>query len=169
MDKKNPIEQPELIIMIGIAASGKSYYVDKYYSKTHQVISETHIVEAMKLEGIELSEDFKHAIMAVSTRALMLKKLPIVIDEPNLLAESLFMWKNFAYQHNYKLKALVVDTPLDVCIDRLKNLLDNMSKDIVELVNRQHEQLEELKTILNTKHQKIVDEISFITYDGGEK
>lgn len=158
-------EQPEMIIMIGITASGKSYYVDQYYSKSHQIISENHIVEAMKLEGIAIQHDFKHAVMAVMTRALMLRKLPIVIDEPNLLAESLFMWNSIAYKHKYKTKAIVIDTPLDICINRLEDLVKNIDKNILKAVEKQHEQLKELQLLLNSKYQKIVDEIVFVDYN----
>lgn len=160
-------QQRELIIMIGIAASGKSYYVDKNFSKTHQVISESHIVEAMKLEGMEFDEDFKNAVMAVSTRALMIKGLPIVIDEPNLLIESLFVWKNLAYQHKYIVRAIVVDTPVEICLDRLKGILGNINEELKQVLYKQDDQLQEVLMIFNMEHQKIVDEVSFIHYDGG--
>ena len=102
MSIEKQYEHRELIIMIGMTASGKSYYVNENYIRNHQIVSENHIVEAMKLENIELAEDLKNMITAVTTRALMIKGLPIVVDEPNLTLQSLFIWSKFAFHHNYK-------------------------------------------------------------------
>lgn len=170
MQNEQRYERRELVIMVGITASGKSFHVNKHYIKDHQIISENHIIEALKLESIGIDEELKDIIMAVSTRALMIRGLPIVIDEPNLLVESLFIWKRLAHYHQYKTKVVLIDTPYDICLTRLNNLFPGqVDKGIEKNLEKQFQQLQELKSVLSMEHQQIVDEVEYISYDGGQK
>lgn len=170
MENEQRYERRELVIMVGITASGKSFHVNKHYIKDHQVISENHIIEALKLESLGVDEELKDIIMAVSTRALMIRGLPIVVDEPNLLVESLFIWKRLAHYHQYKIKVVLIDTPYDVCLSRLHDLFPGQVDQSVEKnLEKQQQQIQELKSVLSMEHQQIVDEIEYISYDGGSK
>jgi len=157
----------ELIVMIGITASGKSFHINKFYIKDHQYISENHIIEGMRRENLPIDENVKNMIMATITRAHMIRGLPIVIDEPNLEIESLFIWKKLAVEHKYSIKGIIVDTPVEICAERLQSILKTKSeKSIYENLILEDEKLQEIKHILSMKHQNILDKIENVTYGG---
>ena len=157
----------ELIVMIGIMASGKSFHINRCYIKNHQHVSEKHIIQGMIKEGIPFDEDTKNMIMAITVRSHMIRGLPIVIDEPNLDLESLFIWKKIAVEHKYYIKGVVVDTPVKVCIERLNSILKGkVRKQLIDNINLENEKLQELKQVLSMKHQRILDKIVRIKYGG---
>jgi len=154
--------------MIGITLSGKTYHVDNNYLPDHQVVSLKHLQEALDMSKM-VNPDIVYASMELIVRAHMIKGLPIVIDENNLNVDSLFLWKTVTREHNYNLKGVYVDTPLDVCTARLKYLLkgEEITEAMHEKLANEYEKISELKEILKMKHQSIVDKVVFITYDGG--
>jgi predicted kinase len=159
----------ELIVMIGITASGKSFHINRCYIKNHQHVSEKYIIEGMRKEGISFDEDTKNMIMAITVRSHMIRGLPIVIDEPNLELESLFIWKKLAVEHNYNIKGVIVDTPIKICVERLLSIWkDKLEKNWIENLKLENAKLKELKQVLSMKHQKILDKIVRVTY-GGKK
>ena len=169
MKEENVFMRRELIVMIGITASGKSFHINRCYIKDHQHVSEKYIIEGMKKEGISFDEDTKNMIMAITVRAHMIRGLPIVIDEPNLELESLFIWKKLAVEHNYNIKGIIVDTPLTVCAERLLTIWKGkLGKDWLENLKLENAKFKELKQVFSMKHQKILDKIVRITY-GGKK
>jgi predicted kinase len=169
MKEENVFMCRELIVMIGITASGKSFHINRCYIKDHQHVSEKYIIEGMIKEGIPFDEDTKNMIMAITVRSHMIRGLPIVIDEPNLELESLFIWKKLAVDYNYNITGIVVDTPVKICIERLRSILKGeVSKKWVENIKLEDEKFQELKQVLSMKHQKILDKIVYVTY-GGKK
>ena len=160
MSEKNVFMCRELIVMIGITASGKSFHINRCYIKNHQHVSEKHIIEGMRKEGIPFDEDTKNMIMAITVRSHMIRGLPIIIDEPNLEIESLFIWKKLAVEHNYSIKGVIVDTPVKICIERLQSIFKGkLKKELIENLYLENEKLKELKQILYMKHQKILDKV----------
>ena len=168
MTEENKQVPRDLIVMIGMTLSGKTTHVDLNYLPGHQLVSLNHMKEALKYTKIA-NQDFVYAAMEIAVRALMVKGLPIVVDESNISIDSLFLWKTITREHGYNLKAVYMDTPLDVCTARLKYLLngEKLTEQMHEKMSKEYEQVCELKEVLNLKHQSVVDEIVFITYDGG--
>lgn len=168
MEEKNEKSKRELIVMIGMTLSGKTYHVDLNYLPQYQLVSSKHIRRAVQTTKIQ-SPDFLYACMDVIVRAHMIKGLPIVVDESNLTIESLFMWKSVTREFGYDLKGVFIDTPLDVCTARLKYLLngEKITEEMHEKLAKEFDQVNELKEILKMKHQSVVDHIVFVTYDGG--
>jgi predicted kinase len=169
MAKELMYENRKLVIMIGGIASGKSYYVNKFYVKTHQLISEQHLDASLAIENDSILAEKKYAIFTIIARALMLRGLPIVVDEKNLDMESIYIWKKLAITFNYSIKGIVFDTPKEVCLKRIKGMLDDEpSENIYKTLDREREQLDELLSILKMKHQKLLENYIIIPY-GGEK
>ena len=158
----------DLIVMIGMSLSGKTTHVDNNYLPNHQLISVHHMTEGIKLTKMQ-DPNFVYASIEIIARAHMMKGLPIIVDEKNLTVDSLFVWKTLSREHGYNLKAVYIDTPLDVCTARLKHFLKGgkITEQMHENLAKEHEQVNELKDILKMKHQSVVDEVVFITYDGG--
>jgi predicted kinase len=157
-----------LIVMIGMTAAGKTYHVDKFYLAGHQIVSSRHIREAIKTTKLPDDTNLIYMTMELIVRANMIKGLPIVVDENNLTIESLFFWKKLCSELNYILKGVVLDTPLEVCVKRFRGLLkEPMTEEMHEKLKKEYEQVEELKVLLNMKHQQVLDRVSYITYDGG--
>jgi predicted kinase len=158
----------ELIVMIGMSFSGKSYYVDNNYLKTHQLISSKHIKQALKTTKMS-NPDLVYVTMDLISRSHMIKGLPIIVDESNTTVESLFLWKTITREFGYSLKGVLIDTPLSVCVSRVKDVLngEEISEEMHKKLVEEYEKVEELKSILKMKHQSVVDQVVFITYDGG--
>ena len=168
MQSKNKPLERELIVMIGMSLSGKTTYVDLNYLPNYQIVSATCIKEAIKTTRIN-TPDFIYAAMDVITRSHLIKGLPVVVDEKNLSVESLFLWKSIAREFDFYLKGIMMDTPLHICTARLKKILNGkmITEEQHKKLEKENDQIEELKQILKMKHNSIVDEIVFITYDGG--
>ena len=158
----------DLIVMIGMSMSGKTYHVDTTYLPGHQLVSLAHIKHALNTTKMT-NGDLIYATMELAVRAHMIKGLPIVVDEDNLSIESLFMWKTITREFGYNLKGVLLDTPLDVCISRLKTMLQGkkITEEMHEKMSKEFAKVEELKEILNMKHQSVVDLVTIINYDGG--
>lgn len=165
---KNKTNCHELIVMIGISFSGKSYYVDLNYLPEYQLISRQHIYKALMTSKIK-DKNFIYACMDIIARSHMIKGLPIVVDESNLKIESLFLWKQIAREFDYSIKGIFIDTPIEVCIKRLKYALngEKITEEMHKKLTIEYNHAEELRKILTMKHQSVVDQIDFITYDGG--
>lgn len=149
-----------LILMIGPSFSGKSYYVDRYLNKL-QRISDFHIRKALIDEDTTLPQDMRYFIMSVMCRSFMLNELSIVVDEQNLDLESLMIWRKLASEYNYFLEGILMDIPFDDCYKR-GQVVAGKNQDFTMLLKKQFAKFEELKTILNMKHQKIFDNLIII-------
>ena len=169
MSKELMYENRSLIIMIGGIASGKSYYANKFYVKTHQLISEQHLDASLSIENDSSLAEKKYAIFTIIARALMLRGLPIVIDERNLDIESIYIWKKLAITFDYSIKGVIFDTPKEICLRRIKEMInDEIPERIYKTLNEEREKLDELLTILKMKHQKLLENFIIVPY-GGEK
>jgi predicted kinase len=143
----------EIIVMIGIAGSGKSKFVDDNYSKTHQIVCADDI--RMSLGHIfELKiEPLVHSINQIICRAHMIRNLPVVIDETNTRLETIMKWLNLAEEYEYSKIAIMINTPLEICIKRRplipKDVLEGMSNNLshwtIDILNMY---FDEVKTII---------------------
>ena len=165
---ENKKVEKDFIVMIGMSLSGKTYHVDFNYLPGYQLLSSNHYKQAFKTTKIS-NPNIVYAAMELTARSHMIKGLPIVVDESNLDVDSLFLWKSMAREFGYNIKGVLIDTPLDVCTARLKYFLkgEPISEEMHNKLTKEHEKIEELKTLLKMKHQNILDAVLFINYDGG--
>lgn len=156
----------DLIVMIGMTLSGKSFHVNVNYASTYQVVSSKDIRKAMYTTKLDI-HDLPYAIMDIIVRSHMLRGFPIIIDENNETIESLFIWKRLAHEFGYCIRVILLDTPFEMCIDRLKSILgkDEIPDDMYEQLKKESKQINELKEILNMKYQSVIDEVKYITYN----
>jgi len=121
----------------------------------------------MSFEQVPQVEDMKYAIMAVMLRAHMIRGLPIVDDEANLTIESLLILKRFAVEYDYESKGVIIDTPIEVCVKRIEIMLDReLNEDSYKRIEEEHERFREIKQILETKDQNILDDVVIVSYGG---
>jgi predicted kinase len=147
--------------------SGKTHLTLHEYAKTHQVINLESIRDALKKELLPTTDEIVYGIVSTMTRSVMIMELPIVVDEKNLTAESLFIWKKLAVQYGYSIKGVVLDTNPVVCIKR--NEIDKKYKCDNGPYYWEKEMLDEIKTVLSMKHQNILDSFEVLTNYGGKR
>ena len=113
-------QERDLIVMIGMTLSGKTYQVDLNYLPEHQLVSKFYVTQALRTTKLPQDPNIVPMTMELMARAHMAKGLPVVIDESNLEVDSLFLWKSITREFGYNIKGVFLDTPLDVCTARLK-------------------------------------------------
>jgi len=162
-------QERDLIVMIGMTLSGKTYQVDLNYLPEHQLVSKYYVTQALRTSKLPQDPNIVPMTMEMMVRAHMVRGLPIVVDESNLEVDSLFLWKSITREFGYNIKGIFLDTPLDVCTARLKYILKDqpITEDMHAKLSSEFEKVEELKTLLKMKHQKLLDKVTFINYDGG--
>ncbi len=144
--------------MIGLPFAGKSTYVKNLISRIPlQVIEGASIVKALRGEGFDItnqSMDPVYMVERVMAKTFMNRDLPIIVDERNLLLESIFLWRQLAEANGYKTVGRILDTPLHICLERSKE--KNSNEDMFKHIGICSEQLDELKTVLGFKHQNVL-------------
>jgi len=153
----------EIIVMIGMSFSGKSYYVDLHYLPHYQLVSKIHVLKNLKTDKEDPYHDLLDA-MKLIVKSHMTKGLPIVIDQNNLTINTIFMWNCLANDFKYDIKAVLIDTPFSVCMDRIKYAFSGapIPAKLVERMTIEKEKIEELKIILKMKHQSILKNIEYV-------
>jgi predicted kinase len=159
----------EIVIMIGMSFSGKSYHVDTNYLPYYQLVSKVHVLKHLKTLDEDPTEDLMDT-MRIMVRSHMSKGLPVVVDQNNLSIKNIFTWDCLAREHKYYSKAVLIDTPFEVCMKRLDYACDGkVSLKVKERMIVEKEKLEELKIILNMKHQSFLKDIEYIDYYGNNE
>lgn len=154
----------EIIIMIGMSFSGKSYHVDTHYLPYYQLVSKVHVLQNLKTMNEDPTEDLMNA-MRLMVKSHMAKGLPIVVDQNNLTIKNIFLWNCLANDFKYYSKAILIDTPFDVCMERLEYACQGkVPAKAKERMIVEKEKLDELKIILNMKHQSFIKNIEYISY-----
>lgn len=159
-----------LILMMGVCCSGKTVYVKKNFLPGFQYISEKSLSKGMVEEKISIRDNkpLLYAMLAVISRSHMIQKLPLINDDKNLSVESLVLWRKIANEHSYIVTAVLMDTPLEVCRKRLKQITDIDQAE--EALITDFERLEDMKPILFSKHHslELFDKLDVIKYGGRE-
>ena len=111
----------EIHLMLGVAGSGKSTYVNNMVSKS------AYPFQILCLDDIRLAlgdvydirtEPVVRMISDVMGRAYMERKLPIVVDSTCSSLKIAEMWCRLAKKYGYETHGIYLDTPFDVCCDR---------------------------------------------------
>ena len=160
-------ENRALVLMIGTVASGKTYYLnDEKYVRKYQIVSEECVVAAMQQIGLDVGDSL-YPIITVMAKSNMIRGLPIVIDEKNLSLESIYSWKQLAHTHKYKVKGIIMDTPVETCLVRLKKVLKGkVEESLIQRLQDEREKVEEIIKINKMKHQTLFDEVVHVPYGG---
>ncbi len=126
----------EMIIMMGNPGSGKSYFINNNLLKSnngHQVICRDDLRKIYPKYPDH--EPIVRTIAESMCRALLQRNLNVVIDETNLITHKLKYWTEIAKQYDYKTYGILIDTDVDICIERRKET--NFPIDIVKTMNTQ--------------------------------
>lgn len=129
------MNKKELIVMIGIPGSGKSHYVDKHFSDTHQIVCTDDIRKALGFIFERKMETFVHCISETFVKAKMERGLSIVIDETNIGISQILKWKILAEEYEYETRAIIMDTPIDICKDRRKCKEGEFPEEVIDRMN----------------------------------
>jgi len=112
------IQNKQLVVIMGLAGSGKSSYVDKYFKNSHQIVCADNIRKALGHVFDIKIEPLVHAMNETLCRAHMERSCNIVIDETNTTNGSLMKWVRLANEYNYNKKLIVINTHPDECKKR---------------------------------------------------
>jgi predicted kinase len=154
----------ELLILVGLPFAGKSTHA-KYLAsrRPYQIIEGACIGKAMNTEGYEISNenmDPVYTVERIMFKAFAQRELPVIIDDRNLLIESIYLWKNLAFSVDYRVLVKIIDTPVDICIRRAKEA--GKDERIIRHIDLCSERLQELRTMFGFKHQNILDNFEVI-------
>jgi len=125
----------ELIIMIGLPGSGKSYFVDGIYSEAYQIICTDDIRKSLGFIFEIKMEPFVHCISETMVKAKMERGLRIVIDETNIGISHLIKWRRLAEEYGYETKAIIIDTPIDICKERRGCKEGKFPEEVIDRMN----------------------------------
>jgi predicted kinase len=159
----------ELTLMIGKAFSGKTHYVKKNLLESHQLIDRNTIQYALEKEYLPKSEIYR--IMAIIARSLMLYNVPIIVDDKNLNLESIFIWKSLAFEYGYTIKCIIIDTPNEICEERIEklNISHAQKTDLKEVLRKEDLLFSSLVPILLIEEQSPVEKKNISIIHGGSK
>ena len=160
----------QLILMIGLPFAGKSTYVKNLLTREpFQLIEGACILKALRSEGVDAGANNMNPVYkveAVMAKAFMNRELPIVIDDRNLLIEEIFLWRQIAESYNYKTMGRIIDTPVEVCLQRAEE--KNKDDKWYNHIKMCRERLDELKMMLGLKHQNILYNYEVINMEAGK-
>ena len=160
-DRKETIMEKELILFVGVQFVGKTDYLkENYFGKEYQIISYDAIQSALITNGVDPNKNL-YPIVGIIAKNYLLQELPIVVNGLNISLESLHIWKKLCFEHQYKFKLIVFDITLEKIIENMKER-KLFNKENEKIIKTNYEMIQELKTVLAMKHQKIADDILFI-------
>lgn len=107
----------DLLLMVGIPGSGKSTYIDEH-CKEHDLICRDDIRLALGTVFDTRLESHVTSISQTQLAALMKRGRDIVMDETNLDINRIKSIVGVARKEGYTVVAHLIDTPLDICIQR---------------------------------------------------
>ena len=117
--------QPELIIMCGLARSGKSTWIKK--NKINQVVVSPDEIRhtIFNHQFFDPAEEMIWALSRIFARLLLQQGFSVIVDACSLNPESRRKWLMLKKHLDIKCKVVWVDTPLDKCLENNENPLDN--------------------------------------------
>lgn len=132
-----------LILTLGVAGAGKTTFVNELinnYIKPIQVLCLDDIRLSLGDVYNKRTEAVVRMVADIMGRAFMERGLPIIVDSTCTSKYIAEKWCELAKEYGYNTNAYYIDTPFEVCCERRLNT----NKIILEVLERQREQLEEL-------------------------
>ena len=151
--------EKELVLLVGVQFVGKTKYMqENYYRKPYQIVYYDAVQAAMNKSGIQTQH--LPVFLTAFANSVMAQGLPVLVNGVNISLEALHIWKKMCFDYGYKLKLIMFDADKEKIFKELEkqNALTDANKEAME---KNIEMYEELKTVLNLKHQKIADEIEY--------
>lgn len=150
----------EIVIPIGIAGSGKSTFIDKYY-KEHQIVCLDDIRKAFGDIFNPRTEPIIRGIGEVMVRAYMERNKPIVVDSTNTTEGIISKYLKLSKEYEYNTICIKFTTPIDVCIKR-KCGINKLNEEVFERQNKQIIELNDSFLFESFDALYYVDENSYI-------
>ena len=138
----------KIILMQGIPASGKSTWAKEFCKINPEYVRLNKDTLREQLGGSDWSRKFEDNVFAVEL--LMAKTVienggSLIIDDTNLSSSVRDAWSRFAFNHNLELSFKVMDTPLEVCLERDKAREKSVGKVVIYTMNKRMRELLEDK------------------------
>jgi len=151
----------ELVIMVGVPGSGKTTYVDKYYSKTHNILSRDDIRYVVcgndKTDQKPFDASFESLItfmIDTMLKALINRRVNIVIDNTNTRHDTVMSLIHKAAVENYDIRFVIIDTPIEICKQRRQ--LNNFPLSIIDTMQTQLDDLKAHLRLFETYNTTII-------------
>jgi predicted kinase len=153
--------EKELVLFVGVQFVGKTEYLkENYFGKEYQIISYDAIQNALMANGVDPNKNL-YPIVGIIAKNYLLQELPVVVNGLNISIESLHIWKKLCFEHQYIFKLIIFDVSLENIIENMKKR-QLLTEENEKIIKTNYEMFQELKIILDMKHQKIADDILFI-------
>ena len=136
------LNKPLIYMMVGLPRSGKSTFVDLNLKEMLPIVSADRL--RLLIYGQKFwapGEKLVWTIRSIIIKSLLEQGIDIVIDETNTTKERRREIIDLAKEYNYSVKAVIIETPKDICINRAKMEGDN---NIIPVIERMAEQFEEV-------------------------
>jgi len=131
-----------IILMVGLPGSGKSYYVDKFLNKKYTILCLDDIRLAMGSVFNPDMEPFAKAVIDTMGKACMYRGQNIVIDSTNVNHFIVDKWIKLAERFDYNVRIIVLSTSFSDCMER--NQKRKTKRVPIEKMNEFHQQYKEL-------------------------
>ena len=134
------IPYPSIVLPIGVSGSGKSTFVENYFKKSEVLSSDFFRYMIGDDQGNQsVSKDAFEALHFITTKRLEHQKM-VVIDATNVQKYARENSLTFAKEYSYPITAIILDLPIDICVERIESRERKVPLDVIE---RQKGQLEE--------------------------
>jgi predicted kinase len=109
----------KLIVLQGIIASGKSTLAKQYVDEKNYIRVNKDLIREMLWFGSYTSdkEDIVKSVEVNIVENLLLRNYNVIIDDTNL-KDYPEKWNNIAEKYETEFQLIILDTPLEECIER---------------------------------------------------
>jgi predicted kinase len=123
----------EIIFMCGLPGCGKSTHIDICYDYTpYQILCKDDVRYSFGTEFHGGVEPVVDSTIKTMCQAYMIRGLPILVDETNTRYAALKPYLQLAKVYNYTTHLIILDTPVETCMERRCEDTSNPWKQIIE-------------------------------------
>lgn len=149
-----------LYVLVGPDFSGQSEFINKFtvISQSNlQIIDETAVAQAQRIENISRDPNYRYQVMAVMARSHLSRDRDVIANCNNLSVEALVLWKKMASEYGAVCIIVLFWGDAETSMSKVDNLdLDDKVKhDIRVEINEQFKRYDDLRVILTSKFNTI--------------